>query len=299
MYSRTFNATVYLLWLGSMTWLVSQKVLPSLRIGQPPNYQTILEAQKHDPVVGWRLAFNDHELGWALSETKRQENGIMEIRSRIHFRELPLMELTMIISRMYRHFIDYYAQDFTLDTESSLLIDPLGKLLRFDSMLYTNALPEPICIRGVVEGTQMKVSFDFMDFSSSREIYLPQNAILGDAFSPQTQLPGLCEGQTWTVPTFSPFRPSRSPMEILIATVENRESISWNNQDVVAWLVVYRSDPGQSFIRNQTPRGKLWVEKDGRVLKQEAMLFDSTMTFTRMSDKEAQAIAREIKNEER
>ena len=36
---------------------------------------------------------------------------------------------------------------------------------------------------------------------------------------------------------------------------------------------------------------KLWVAKNGRVLKQEMPLFDSTMVFARLPDKEAAAMA--------
>jgi hypothetical protein len=282
----------------SMTWLVSQKVLPSLRIGQPPNYHTILEAQKQDPVVGWRLAFNNHELGWALSETKQQENGMTEISSRVHFNHLPLAELTSIMSRVFNRFLENNTPKLALDARSSLLIDPLGKLVRFDSTLRANEILDPIRIQGVVEGSQMEISIDSKDYSAKKEFYLPQNAIVGDALSPQSQLPNLCEGQTWTAPSFSPFRSASAPMEIQIAKVEGRELVSWDDQIVDTWLVVYRNDPGEGFRNSQNPRDKLWVADDGRVLKQSSVIFDSTMTFTRMTEDEARKLALEMKNAE-
>jgi hypothetical protein len=281
-----------------MSWLVSQKVLPSLRIGQPPSYTTILESQKKNPVVGWQLAFNGHDLGWALSETKQQENGMTEIKSRVHFNHLPLAELSTIMSRVFNRILENDAAKIGLDTESSLLIDPLGKLVRFDSTLRVNELVDPVRIHGVVDGSQMEVSIDFKDFSTKKEIYLPQNSLVGDALSPQSQLPNLCEGQTWTAPSFSPFRSASSPMEIQIAKVEGRELITWNEQIIDTWLVVYRNDPGQSFRNNQSPQDKLWVADDGRVLKQEAVIFDSTMTVTRMTDKESQKHLQQITNAE-
>ena len=298
MHSRTFSTTICLFWLVSMTWLVSQKVLPSLRIGQPPNYNTILEAQKQNPVVGWRLEFNKHELGWALSETKQRENGMTEICSQVHFNRLPLAELSSLMARMFNRMLENNAPKLVLDARSSLLIDPLGKLVRFDSTLRVNEISDPVRIQGVVEGSQMQVSIDFKDFSKKTEIYLPQNAIVGDALSPQSQLPNLCEGQTWTAPSFSPFRSASSPMEIQIAKVEGRELISWNEQIIDAWLVVYRNDPGQGLRSSQSPRDKLWVADDGRVLKQQATIFDSVMTVTRMTDKEAQELAREVAHAE-
>jgi hypothetical protein len=298
MYSRTFSTTVCLFWLVAMIWLVSQKVLPSLRTGPPPNYNAILAAQKQNPVVGWRLEFNKRELGWALSETKPQENGMTEIESRVHFNELPLAEMTSIMARMFNRLVENSHPKLAFDARSSLLIDPLGKLVRLDSTLRVNGFPDPVRIQGVVEGSQMLVSIDFRDFSTKKEIYLPENAIVGDALSPQSQLPNLCEGQTWTAPSFSPFRSASAPMEIQIAEVEGRELITWNDQIIDSWLVVYRNDPGRGFRNSQSAKDKLWVSDDGRVLKQQSNIFDSTLTVTRMTDEESRKLAEEMAHAE-
>jgi hypothetical protein len=281
-----------------MTWLVSQKVLPSLRSGQPPDYNTILKAQKHNPVVGWRLAFNNRDLGWALSETKQQENGMTEICSRVHFNQLPLAELTSVMSRVFKYINENNTSKLSMDTQSSLQIDPLGKLTRFDATIRTDIIPDPVRIQGVVAGSQMQVSIDFKDFSTRKEVYLPQNAIMGDALSPQSELPNLREGQTWTVPSFSPFRSASAPMEIQIAKVDGREMISWDDDILDTWLVIYRNDPGRGLKNSQSSREKLWVADDGRVLKQQALIFESAMTFTRMTDREAKKLAQQVKNEE-
>ena len=49
MHSRWYSVAVVLLWLATMGWLVSQKVLPSLVIGEPPDYQAILAVQRGAP----------------------------------------------------------------------------------------------------------------------------------------------------------------------------------------------------------------------------------------------------------
>ena len=85
MYSRWYTAAVVILWLSAMSWLVIEKVLPPLLAGDPPSYRTILEARKRQPPVGWRMALNGRRLGWALCTTGRQPNGLMEVRSRVHF----------------------------------------------------------------------------------------------------------------------------------------------------------------------------------------------------------------------
>ena len=45
MYSRWFNAAVVVLWLATMSWLVTEKVLPPLLVGEPPSYHQVIEAQ--------------------------------------------------------------------------------------------------------------------------------------------------------------------------------------------------------------------------------------------------------------
>ncbi len=75
MYSRFFNIAVCLMWISTMTWLITQKVVPSLWVGQPPSYQTILEAQQRESPVGWIVWLNDKKLGWALSTLEVQTQG--------------------------------------------------------------------------------------------------------------------------------------------------------------------------------------------------------------------------------
>jgi len=59
MSSRWFNTAVVVLWLATMSWLVKEKVLPPLLIGEPPSYSEIIEAQNREfarrlgRVLGW------------------------------------------------------------------------------------------------------------------------------------------------------------------------------------------------------------------------------------------------------
>ena len=55
-------------------------------------------------------------------------------------------------------------------------------------------------------------------------------------------------------------------------------------------MVVYRTDPGIRLGGGRTVRGKLWVRRDGAVLKQKVLFFDSAMTFVRLSEDEALAL---------
>ncbi len=290
MYSRWFNVAVIVLWLSTMGWLVHEKVLPPLLVGEPPSYCTILEAQRCEPPVGWQMSFNGRKLGWALNTMRRLPGDLTEVHSHIHFDQLPIRDMTPGWLRAFIRLIEQPAGRLCMDTESTLVIDPLGRLSRFESSIRLDSAEEIIHLEGTVDGSQLELSVRSGDFSYTTESNLPPNALLGDSLSPQTQLPGLRIGQTWTVPSYSLFRPPKNPMEILEATVERIDRISYNGNTQNTYLVVYRTDPGMGLGGNRTVRGKLWVRRDGAVLKQQVMLFDSTMTFVRLSEDEALAL---------
>ncbi|MEE8452067.1 MAG: hypothetical protein V3R99_09140 [Thermoguttaceae bacterium] len=294
MYSRWFNIAVLLLWLSTMGWLLVEKILPPLLVGDPPSYRTILDAQKNEPPAGWQMYFNDRQLGWALNLVSRLPNDVTEIHSRVHFNEIPLRSLAHGWARTLLRLMDIPPIDLRMDADSTAVIDPLGRLMRFESALRVDGLEDVIRVLGTIDGNRLKLEVRAGGLPDTMETFLPADAVVVDAFSPQSQLPGLRAGQTWTVPVYSPLRPSGSPLEILYATVEGTDPIIWDGRMEHAWLVVYRSDPGVGLGSNDSPRGRLWVRRDGTVLKQQVMIIDSTMTFVRLTDKQAAKLAAEV-----
>ncbi len=286
MYSRWVNMAVVLLWLATMGWLVHTKVLPPLLVGEPPSYETIFDPDGADPPVGWRLAVNGRAVGWALTTTTLQPNGLREIGSHVHFDEVPLEELTPGWFRSLLRLVDEPSLRQPMDAKSTLFLDPLGRLSRFESTVGLGAANELISLRGEIVGTQILLSVRAGEFVYRSEGYLPAKALMNDAFQPQSHLPGLRQGQIWTVPMVSPLRPPNSPLEILQAEVEGYDMIPWEDRMERVWLVVYKDDPGAALGGRQEPRGRLWVRRDGTVLKQEVTLFGSTLTFSRLPEAE-------------
>ena len=121
--------------------------------------------------------------------------------------------------------------------------------------------------------------------------YLPPGAFVTDELLPQTMLPGLRVGQTWTTPVYNPFLPKENPMEILQVEVERTDKTLWNGEPVPAMLVVYRSDSGSSLASHHEARGKLWVRPDGMVLKQEMRFLSSPLWFVRLTDEHGARVA--------
>lgn len=296
MYSRWFNVAVVLLWLSAMSWLVTKKVLPPLLVGEPPSYQTILWGQEREPTVGWKISAGRRELGWALSETSRRPSGMTEVRSRIHLDELPL-NLVRVLSRLFgiRSGVDDSQADrLAMDVETKLTIDPFGRLTHFRSEARLDRSRDALVLDGTISAGRLKLVVHSPTFSLPPfEADFPEDALLDDALSPQTYLPGLRKGQTWTVPVPNPALAllsktplGKAPLDVLQATVERIEPIEFDGRVEDVWLVVYRRDSGSALGGREKPRGKLWVRRDGTVLRQQATFMGFEMTFVRMSDDE-------------
>ena len=292
--SRAFNTAVVLVWLAAMSWLVVKKVLPPLQVGDPPNYKAILKNSRGQPPVCWAIHWNDQPVGFAASTIVERDDNMREIHSRVFFRKLPLDEMAPgWLSAIVRPMLSRVG-NLDMDAQSRLEIDPLDHLSGFESKVRLANIPDAIRMNGTIDGSQLKLAVQSGNFLYRTEKYLPPDALVGDELSPQAQLPGLRKGQTWTMPIYSPFRPPNSPLDILQATVERDDSIVWNGQSCETLQVVYRNDAGSSLLSPQEPRGRLWVRRDGLVLKQEVNVFNSRLFFVRMADDDSEKLAVEL-----
>ncbi len=292
MYSRWFSTAVVLLWLSTMGWLVKEKVLPPLLLGDPPSNQTILEARRGDPPVRWQLLWNDRDVGWATNSTKRLDNGGTRIDSHVHFDDLPVDEMAPGWLRAIFHVVERAGQseeggsmralrNIKTDAKSSLVIDASHKLSQIESSLSFQPSGQTISMHGVAKGDKLEITVRSFDVDLKAQVPLDTNAFLRDAISPTTRLPNLYEGQTWTVTVLTPLKYPNSPHEILQARVEGLHHISHHGSHTTAWLVTYHGNPGKKLSSDTKPRAKLWVRRDGVVLKQEMSILNSTMTFVR------------------
>ena len=79
----------------------------------------------------------------------------------------------------------------------------------------------------------------------------------------------------------------RPPTEILFAKVEEQARLPWNGQLEPMWVVVYRSDAGEGPGNEKNVRNRLWVHRDGTVVRQEVFLGDHSLLFMRLPEKDA------------
>jgi hypothetical protein len=291
--NHPFNVIVILFWLAAMSWLVVAKIVPPLRVGEPPNYASILEQGVDQPPVCWSIRMHDRAIGWAANKVVRRKDGITELYSRVYLGQFPWDDiapgwLENVLKPMLSNF-----REMDVDKKSKLVVDPLGRLVGFESRVRVGNLPNAIKVSGQMEGSILKLSLQSGEFSHKGDHYLPPNALTSDELSPQANMPGLSVGQTWTVPLYSPFRSPNSPMEILQATVDRQDQLTWNGKSVKAHVIIYRDDPG-SGLTSSEPRGRVWVRDDGVVLRQEVAIFRSHVHFVRLSEDRAEEIWRAL-----
>jgi len=277
-----------------MTWLVYRKVLPPMLVGDPPSQAEILAAQKQEPTVGWSIWWKDRRLGWAVSRTRPLEDGLTEVRSRVHFDKLPLREMLPAGLQALLPARDPLMEIPPGEATSLLVFDPMGGLSQFVSSIGFDPKQDLVKFRGLIDGAEMTLQVRYGEAAPEDiKMRVPRKIVLSDSFSPQSRMPDLSEGQTWTVESYSPLRPRDSATEILQARVETRTRLTWHGQTAAVWLVVFRGDPGAVQSGNGA-RGKLWVRDDGTVLKQEMTVLGSTLTFERLPAARAAALAEKL-----
>jgi hypothetical protein len=176
-----------------------------------------------------------------------------------------------------------------VDKRSRVAIDPLGRLVEFESRVRLADVVDAIKVHGQVEGSTLLLTVTADQISTPISRTLSANSLLGDELSPHTRMPGLRVGQSWTVPLYSPFRAPNSPLEILQAIVEREDPFQWEGQRVNTRVIVYRGDSGSGLTGGET-RGRTWVRDDGLVLRQEVSVFRTPVQFERLSDARGEPI---------
>ncbi len=284
-----FNLIVVLFWLATMSWLVVAKIVPPLRVGEPPSYATILEDSDDGPPTCWTIRMQSRTVGWAATKLVHRPEGISELYNRVYLSQLPLDELApgWLTSVLKPVFPNLKLLD--VDKQSWFVIDPLGRLSEFESRVGLADIPDAIRVQGQVEDSKLKLTVKSGDIGGTIYQPLTPNSPMNDELSPQSRLPNLRVGQTWTVPLYSPFRSPHSPMDILQASVEREDPLRWNHEIVQARVVVYRGDAGAGRSSDEV-RGRMWVRDDGLVLRQEVNAFKSPIQFERLSDEQARQV---------
>jgi hypothetical protein len=291
---RWYRLAVFALWLSAMSWLAVRKILPTFLVGEAPIYQSVVD-NKPRPPVAWNIYLNERRLGWALSEIGQQSTDTTEIHSLVHFDYLPFDELLPVYLRDIARASTQTAKSMQLEVESNLITNPLNQLVSFYSKLRPKSGQSLVKIDGSVEGDRLKISVHLGEATWDTDLPMPENKIR-DSFAPEMELRGLRYMQSWTIVTYSPLAlPSnpldvlrkQPPTEVLYARVEERPLLTWNGKTEPTWVVVYRSEASGGPGNDKNIRNRLWVRRDGKVVRQDVFLGDRCLIFRRLPERDA------------
>lgn len=286
---------VVVFWCVTSGWLLVEKILPSLLPGSPPGYQAIYSSGKGLIPVAWTVQWNDRTIGWAIAETQRTPLGGLLVDSRLHFDHLPLDEVVPPWTRLLVKNVLPKGGGLTFDARGRITIDGAGHLRSFMSIVNVPGSNEQVLLNGIVDAGTVTVHVQAGELRYETSRNLPDELMIGDELSPQATMPGLYEGRRWTVPVYSPLRAANAPIEILHAAVGPEETVYHDGHLVRVHVVTYHEDPAS----HREPRCTLWVDRLGRVLRQEAVLLGSRMTFVRRADDAAAQLAMTLAEEGR
>jgi hypothetical protein len=281
---------VVIFWLVTTGWLFTSKILPSLLPGAPPGYQARFTADGRAVPVAWSVILDDKPLGWSLSRAERLAGGAMRVESLLHFDHLPIGQLLPSWTRLLVRQSIPDSAVLALDATGRMEIDRDGHLTSFSSVIDMPGNDGKILLSGTVDDGEVTIVIRSGEMVYESKRFLPETMMLGDELSPHASLPGLVLGRQWTVPVYSPLRPAQSPIEILHAEVEGSETIFWEDHLVTVDVVSYRDDPAS----HREPRARLWVDRSGRVLRQEATTMGRKIHFERRSDAAAETLAENL-----
>lgn len=308
---KIYHATVILLWLVAMTWLVVEKVLPPLMGGDPPDYNSVLAA-RDPPPVWWKITWNDETMGYAGSRVVTHGPQGSEMRSVVQLEKVPMESiLSELMGAMARFMTSWRSRqaDLRIDAlvATQLWFDAERRVSAFHTRVGFGEIEDALTIDGVVRGEgQLHIRGELgpgLEAYSpertvlDRQLDLPAQALVADAFTPRSELRDLHVGQKWTIPVYRPFPPGSS-VQIVEAEVIRHDVILWEARDMETFLIEYRTDPGSGVRAGQQAVGREWVARDGRVLRQELTLSGLTFRFERMPEAGLEPVRRLLDDDE-
>lgn len=282
MYRPTVTALILVFATIANSWLFITRVLPALASDAPPGYQSIYASTKDTSTIAWMISLNDNTVGSALSIVEPSPSGTATIWSNLQLVDLPLNDLLppWANTLLGAHGGTLHTA-IKLEAFGRMTINSRGELRDFQSIVKVPGSQQTVRLRGrITPGNKVTVSLHSGNLQYETTRHLPDNLSIRDELSPQATMPGISQGQHWTVPIYSPLRPSHKPIEILYASVAGHEALHFDDQLVNADIVNYRSTPND----HQPPRSRIWVAPHGKVLQHESTILGAKLLFMRRTD---------------
>jgi hypothetical protein len=297
MTSRLYTICVVAFWLVATGWLFTTKIWPALAQGTPPDYREefAVKPAAPPPPVAWDLYWNEEQVGHTVSQAYASEGEPSEMRSVVEFKRLAVSEVARELlggfSLLTQSLLGDSRVRIDVTIATRLRLDWEGELQTFETAIAAPGAIDLLLLRGArTEEDRLRLTVLTSGDEASavavpQELNLPSKARFAEAFSPRTRMTGLSVGQRWTTPVVSPLSTSGS-VRLVESVVEKRETITWQEQPVEAFIVVYRYDAGSGAAARE-PVGRAWVRDDGLIVRQELPIGKARVQLERTSDERA------------
>lgn len=279
MANRIFVLAVVVLWLSSMTWLVTERILPSFFEGEPP----AAEAYETGQAVAWEVQWEGKPVGHAASVQLSGVGGATELHNRVVLNDIPLMDLAPTWMRSAIGDLG----EITFDARTRIEFDAIGNFSAFESRISVNDLPSVLNISGRVENSFLELHVRSGDISYTTPIYLPDSKALNEVLFPDARLPQMYVGRKWREEIYSPFHSPGNPVELVQAEVVSAEGIQYDNELRRTLRIEYRTMTGSGVPQEARLQAESWVEPAGNVLRRDVYLGSSKLRFTRLENSDA------------
>ncbi|MEN0110020.1 MAG: hypothetical protein AAF805_04790 [Planctomycetota bacterium] len=283
--NKLYAAGIVLFWLAAMTYLVVDRILPPWG-GDPAPISRIVRQQEP---LAWRVAVDGHPVGVAVLQAVPTPVGSTDVLSTLELDRVPAPKSPPIwLAPLVKSIGDV---GVSLDTCSRF--DAFGSLVSFDTSLQITDYAQQIRLSGAVKGDKLVLRVRLGDITKRFEQPWSATASLASEFGPEPRILPVYAGRVWRHEVYSPLSPPGKPVEVLEARVTDSVRHDFDGRTSNAWIVEYRSTEKTGRSEEGRLRAQLRVAEDGRVLQQEARLFGTLLTLTRLPDEESQRLADE------
>ena len=260
-------------------WLFITKIWPTIGSDKPPGYQSMYAPSEHAKTVAWIIKLNGKTVGSAVSTVEPTPSSTATVWSNLQLNSLPLGDLLPPWAHALLKVNGVtLLTTIELDVWGRMQIDSHGALREFDSVVKIPRVQQDVHLHGRIDAeNQVTVLLQSGDLQYETKRYLPNELSIRDELSPQANMPGLSQGQRWTVPIYSPLRPSKKPIELVYAHVSGHEVLRFGNQLITTDVVNYRTTPNG----HRQPRSRIWVGPRGQVLQHESVILGKRLLFLR------------------
>jgi hypothetical protein len=286
MANRIFVSAVVVLWLCSMTWLFTDRILPTFQGGQPPSFETF----KNGQAVAWEVEWGGENVGSAASVRAPGAGGSVELHNRIALENMPIIDLAPAWMRMAVPSLG----DMSFDVISQIEFDSLGNFSSFSSRVILNDMPSVLKLSGRVKDSYLRLNVISGQLPYEVVVYLPDSKSLNEALFPGGELPYMYVGRQWQEEVYSPFRATGDPIELVHAEVVSEETLEYCNETRRVLRVEYHGMIGSGISDKARLQAVSWVEPTGDVLRRDVYLGSSKLRFNRMSDEQANKIGEQL-----